>query len=337
MNNVVYKLRSCVWEITLACCFSCKYCGSRAGLARQSELSTDECISVAEQLASMGCQRVSLIGGEVFMRRDWATIVRNLTDRNVRVTIITNGFLFTEDLIETLKEIKVESVAISLDGPKAVHDKYRQDGSYDRAIQAIDVLSASGMPVSVISTLHSENVSRLEEMYEVLKEKKIFAWQLQACSPMGNADSGLSTEIDFREVISFVERHLEDATFAVGIADNIGYYTESEGYLRGNKSGQAKYRGCNAGLTTVGIDSIGNVRGCESMYDEFFIEGNLREKSLEEIWNDPDAFAYNRQFSPDMLGGKCRDCEYGSRCAGGCRSYNYFTHGQMYESLRCAR
>ena len=24
-----FKLRRCVWEITLACCFSCKYCGSR--------------------------------------------------------------------------------------------------------------------------------------------------------------------------------------------------------------------------------------------------------------------------------------------------------------------
>lgn len=271
------------------------------------------------------------------MRDDWATIVQSLTDRNVRVTIITNGFLFTEDLIDTLKKVKVESVAISLDGPREIHDKYRQAGSFERAISAIDVLSANGIPVSVISTLHEENVPLLDEMYEVLKGKKIFAWQLQACSPMGNAGSGLSTDIDFGEVIRFVEKHLWDEPFAIGIADNIGYYTESEGYLRGNHSGQARYIGCNAGLTTIGIDSVGNVRGCESMYDEHFIEGTLREKSLEAIWNDPNAFAYNRGFTMDKLTGKCAECEHGSKCAGGCRSYNYFTHGQMYESVKCAR
>lgn len=333
-----YKLESCVWEITLSCCFSCKYCGSRAGKARENELSTVECLDIATQLADMGCRRVSMIGGEVFMRKDWPIIVKALTDRNVKVSIITNGFLFKPELIATLKEVNIESVAISLDGPERIHDMFRQEGSFKRGMEAIDVLSKSGIFVSVISTLHSKNVPCLEEMYELLKDKQIFAWQLQACSPMGYAeDCGLSTDIDFMEVIRFVERHLPDSKFALGIADNIGYYSEKETMLRGNRTGTVAFLGCRAGLTAIGIDSVGNVRGCESMYDESFIEGNLRDKSLYEIWNAPNAFAYNRQFSKEMLTGKCSSCEYGYRCAGGCRSYNYFTHGKLYESLRCVR
>ena len=85
------------------------------------------------------------------------------------------------------------------------------------------------------------------------------------------------------------------------------------------------------------IDSVGNVRGCESMYDERFIEGNLRERSLESIWNDENAFAYNRRFTKELLTGACKTCEYGSRCAGGCRSYAYFVHGKMYEAPYCAK
>ena len=92
----MYKLRSCVWEITLACCFSCKYCGSSGGRAREGELTTEECLNVADQLADLGGRRVSLIGGEVFMRPDWDVIVRRLTERGVRVSIITNGFLFSD-------------------------------------------------------------------------------------------------------------------------------------------------------------------------------------------------------------------------------------------------
>lgn len=80
-----------------------------------------------------------------------------------------------------------------------------------------------------------------------------------------------------------------------------------------------------------------SVRGCEAMYDESFIEGNLREESLSDIWNASDAFSYNRQFTPDLLGGKCRDCIHGRYCAGGRRSYNYFSNGNMYNLKYCAR
>lgn len=95
--------------------------------------------------------------------------------------------------------------------------------------------------------------------------------------------------------------------------------------------------GCQAGLTNIGIDSVGNVRGCESLYDSIFVEGNLREQTLSEIWNNPNAFSYNRHFKTELLSGKCKECEEGARCAGGCRSYNYFTQGMLYESKCFAR
>lgn len=333
-----YRLQSCVWEITLACCFSCRYCGSKGGRARAHELTTAECLDVAAQLAALGCRRVSLIGGEVFLRPDWETIVRALTGRGIRTTLITNGFLFTPELLERLRGAEIESVAVSMDGPRAVHDAYRQPGSFDRAAAALDALSGGGIPVSVITTLHSENAPLLEELYAFLRERPLFAWQIQACSPMGNAAaSGVRYRFDAKAVIRFVEAHMFEAPFSLGIADNIGYFTQREGWLRGDLSGAAVFGGCRAGLTTVGIDSVGNVRGCESMYDDRFIEGNLRTRRLADIWYDENAFAYNRRFTPDLLTGPCRSCPYGSLCAGGCRSYNYFTHGKLYESSACAR
>jgi len=72
------------------------------------------------------------------------------------------------------------------------------------------------------------------------------------------------------------------------------------------------------------------------MYDDCFIEGNLRERTLYDIWNDPNAFSYNRQFTMKQLSGMCKECVYGGKCAGGCRSYNYFSQGKLYESPYCA-
>lgn len=332
-----YRLRSCVWEITLACCFSCAYCGSRAGKPRQNELTTNECLRVAEELYELGCGRVSLIGGEVFMRGDWDAIVKSLTDRGIRTAIITNGFLFKEEHIRRLKGANVESVAVSLDGTEAVHDKYRMEGSFKRALGAIDTLTANGIPTSVITTLNAENVPTLNEMLEILRNRHIAAWQLQACSPMGNAaHADFDYRIDPCEVMDFVERSMRTVDFPLGIADNIGYYTDSEDALRGVAEGGAPFTGCRAGLTSIGIDSVGNVRGCESMYDEAFIEGNLRERSLKEIWENPDGFAYNRKFTRRLLTGACAECRHAGHCAGGCRSYNYFVHGKMYEAPMCA-
>ncbi len=333
----MYNLVTCVWEITLACCFSCEYCGSRGGKARKNELSTEECINIAEQLAQLGCRRVSMIGGEVFMRKDWKQIVGKLSSLNINVNVITNGFLFGEKNIKDLKEAGVESVSVSIDGIQEVHDRYRQKGSFRRAINAVETLSAAGIPVSVISTLNSENVKGLEEMYDVLKDKDIYAWQLQACSPMGNAmERKLDYHIDMKEVINFVMAHTLIAPFAIGVADNIGYFTEAEGMIRGRLNGRTYFTGCSAGISAIGIDSVGNVKGCEAMYDDYFIEGNLREKSLKEIWEDPDAFAYNRKFNRSLLTGKCAKCIYGDHCAAGCRSYNYFVHRKLYESPFCA-
>ena len=335
MKNLNFTLKSCVWEITLKCCFECKYCGSGGGKARPEELTTMECMDVIRQLAGLGCRRVSLIGGEVFLRPDWYDIVNSLINYGIRVAIITNGYIFTAPLIDKIHTLGIESVAVSLDGPKDVHDRYRQHGSFERADKAIDALSEHGISVSVISTLNHENSQRLEEFYKYLTTKRIKAWQIQACSPMGNAvRSGVEYTFDFLKVVDFVDQHVMNAPFAIGLADNIGYFTGSDDRIRGGAHG---FTGCRAGLDTVGIDSVGCVRGCESMYDDRFVEGDLRHSTLKEIWESPDSFTYNRKFNAEMLTGKCAQCTYGKYCGGGCRSYNYFTSGKLYESMYCAR
>ena len=329
-----WKLDSCVWEITLRCGFRCAYCGSRAGEAREGELSTEECLSVVKGLAELGCRRVNLIGGEVFLRPDWREITAALTERGMAVCIITNGFLMTREILDGLAALGIESVAVSLDGPERVHDRCRQPGSYRRALEAIAALTDRGIPTSVISALRRDNAPLLGEFFETLLGYPIFAWQLQACSPMGNAGAGaLDTRFDPLAVIRFAAEAAPRAPFSIVIADNIGYFTPEETGIRGRAG--VVFGGCAAGLQCIGIDSVGNVRGCESLYDDAFIEGNLRERSLRDIWEDENAFAYNRSFSPALLTGKCASCRVGEYCAGGCRSYNFFAGGGLYESPLC--
>ena len=299
-------------------------------------MSTEECLQIADQLAALGCERAALIGGEVFTREDWAAIAKRLVSQGVRTSIITNGYQMSDSILEEIVRCGIESVAVSLDGLEALHDRFRQPGSFKRAVSAITALSRAGIPVSVISTLNAVTAKGIREFYAFLKHLPIFAWQIQACSPMGKAvDMAVNYRFDFQQVLRFVGETAPDAPFGMGVADNIGYYTKDEGSIRGNLSGRAVFCGCSAGITSIGIDSLGNVRGCESQYDDRFIEGNLRSVRLAEIWNDPSAFTYNRRFSDDLLTGKCEDCVHRRACKAGCRSYNFFVHQKLYESPFC--
>ena len=86
-----------VWEITLACNLKCAHCGSRAGKKRDREMTTDECFRVVDQLADLGVQDVTLIGGEAYLRDDWDAVLRRIADRGMRPSIATGGRGLTRD------------------------------------------------------------------------------------------------------------------------------------------------------------------------------------------------------------------------------------------------
>ncbi len=97
------------------------------------------------------------------------------------------------------------------------------------------------------------------------------------------------------------------------VGDNLGYFD------RYNM--QEDWQGCRAGISICAIDSEGNVKGCP-IHPNFLIEGNLREKSLYEIWNDKKSFGYNRNAKP-KLKKQCGKCKFSKICRGGCKASMY--------------
>jgi sulfatase maturation enzyme AslB (radical SAM superfamily) len=65
------------------------------------------------------------------------------------------------------------------------------------------------------------------------------------------------------------------------------------------------------------------------------VEGNLRHSSFTEIWNRPDGFAYNRQFTQDSASGACHDCRYLPLCRGGCTTTSVSQTGCRADNPYC--
>jgi len=339
MNSSNYKPEFCVWELTLKCNMKCKHCGSIAGNARENELTVDECLNVAGQLIDLGCEQVTFIGGEVFLYEGWERIARKLSESGLYINLITNGFLLGDEQIAQIKYAGLTNLGISLDGMKENHNYIRNvNTSFEKVMDAINVLNREGIPVAVVTSLIDRNFEDLYNMYNLLVEKDIQLWQIQIVNPMGNMANKKDLILDPAKVpliTRFIREKRSEQKITIYAGDDIGYFDENELYIRGQPGTQCEWFGCQAGLRVVGIDSIGNVKGCESLYSDEFIEGNLREESLSEIWNKDGNFAYNRNFNINLLTGSCKDCDKGAVCRGGCRGACYFTTDSKFENPYC--
>jgi len=102
----------------------------------------------------------------------------------------------------------------------------------------------------------------------------------------------------------------------------------------GNLSLYPNWHGCYAGISVLGIKYNGNVTGCLTM-PEKYIEGNIRDISIIDMWNSPEYFTYNRSFKSEDLGELCRDCKYGLSCKGGCMSRSAAITGVPHNDPHC--
>jgi radical SAM protein with 4Fe4S-binding SPASM domain len=333
LRQVGFFPHTCVWELTLACNLRCKHCGSVAGKRRTEELSLDACLRVADELVALGCQRITLIGGEPTLYPDWHLVGRRLVELGAQVNMISNGLTWSPKHVDQAKEAGFCAVSFSLDGFEKEHDELRAPGSFERVVHAIDLNVAAGLRTAVNTTINRLNQGHIKQMRTFLMEHGVFAWQLQLATPSGNMGEHrelLSPPEDLLWLVPQVAElcRINDPAFEIYAGHNIGYFGTPESSLRGADIELPFWLGCRAGCQVIGIESGGDVKGCLSLPssvhgEKRFVEGNLKEKSLAEIWNRRDAFAYNRMFKEEQLFGFCRVCRFRDVCRGGCSWATY--------------
>ena len=325
-----------VWEITLACNLNCIHCGSAAGRKRDDELSTEEALQLCDDLKGIGCQGVALMGGEPLLRPDWVTLSERVHDRGMELSIITNGWLGQDDKVtQQIVDLSPECVTVSLDGGEAsVHDMIRGvTSSFERATQAIDRYSSLGLPTSVITTVHKLNLKELTKIRDFLKGKGV-AWQIQMATPHGRLErKHVLSQDEYYSVALFIAatRKLYSKELMVAGAHDMGYFSTILPEL------QVKtWQGCQAGMGTLGIQSNGNITGCLALPEQF-IEGNIRDRPLSEIWYDEVSFRYSRYVNKSDMKAHCASCEFWSHCGGGCSAVSVTMGKGFHQNPYCVR
>jgi radical SAM protein with 4Fe4S-binding SPASM domain len=330
-----------VWELTLRCDLACAHCGSRAGRARPDELDTAGCLDLVAQMAALGVLEVTVIGGEAYLRDDWLTIVRAVREAGMQCSMTTGGRGLTAEMARDAAAAGLQSASVSIDGNEATHDRLRGvTGAYRSALAATGHIRAAGMGLSVNTQINRLSMRELPDVLETIIALGARAWQIQLTVAMGRAadepDLLLQPEemLELHPLLATLKRRCDEAGLALWPGNNIGYFGPFESVLRGGIA-RGHMSSCGAGCTTLGIEANGAIKGCPSLHTVPWTGGNIRDASLQDIWERSAPLRYMRDRTVDDLWGYCRTCYYADVCRAGCTWTGFSLFGKPGNNPLC--
>ena len=186
------------WNLTYRCNLACEHCYLDAGGAPQvgtenfadrSELGTDECFRVIDEIAAFAPECLTILtGGEPLLRRDILEIVRRASERGLWVVVGTNGVSITENVARRLADAGARGLSLSLDAlDPDRHDHFRKvRGAWRNTVEGAEILNRTGLPFIVQTTAGSHNLDELDAIADFAHDRLAAkVWNLYFLVPTG--------------------------------------------------------------------------------------------------------------------------------------------------------
>lgn len=329
------KLRVVFLELTKVCNLNCVHCKAEAGKSLPEELTKREAFEFIDSLVSFSNPIFILTGGEPLMRDDLFDIASYATENGVRVALATNGTLIDEKKASNIKKSGIKRVSISLDGSNPdVHDKIRGvEGAFEKAISGIEVLKSHGVEAQINTTVTKQNLHDLSNVMELCLNLQLKALHLFLLVPVGcgleiEKESQLSP-VEYERTLNWLYKKSKQTELELKATCAPHYFRIAKSDTQRFGSSPTRRLGCLAGISVCFISSLGYVQPCGYLP---LNAGNIREKGIEEIWQNAELFKSLR--NPELLKGKCGVCEFRYAC-GGCRARAYAKTGDFLDEEPC--
>ena len=160
-------------EPLLRCNLACPGCGKidYPDAILNQRLSVQQCMDAIDEC---GAPAVSIAGGEPLLHRDMPKIVEGYIAKKKFVILCTNALLLKKK-IDDYKPSTFFTWSIHLDGDKGMHDHaVDQDGTYEVAIEAIEMAKARGFRVQVNCTVFDgADPARLAAFFDEMQKRGV--------------------------------------------------------------------------------------------------------------------------------------------------------------------
>jgi radical SAM protein with 4Fe4S-binding SPASM domain len=317
------------WGITDRCNLSCPHCYSAAKKDTDNEMTTDRCMEIIDELADLGVNTIGWTGGEPLLRDDLETLIDYAGDKyHIESAITTNGVLLDKTRANSLKNSGVEVIQISLDGStpeKNFRVRRASREEFRKVIEAIRICRDLGFKVHLAMLLGQGNLDDARSFLKQARLEKVASVRFCGFVPAGRGKGN-----SIKKRFLFTKRKADLKKF-------VEEFVESENPITmfdpgfGPLPPDYRFHPCIAGVKTFYLSAGGTVYPCTSLLHDQFAVGNVGQKKIQEIWNNPAMYAM-AAFSRRNINGQCRTCDHFQVCKGACRGLAYAHTGDVYAS-----
>lgn len=327
---------------TSACNLACTYC-YQDGIDLKRYLREDTSRSVIKWINDRmddirpKVLHLTLFGGEPLLNPKAAielsrSLYESSQERRVefRISMITNGVLLTQDIVDQLVKYGLSKVKITLDGDEETHDAKRLHrngkGSFKTIIE--NMLRIKGrVPITLGGNFDDTTKHSVPRLLDYLVEKgfsseNILEIKFKPILAAMNTLPALNNAADSGHVCTFSDINVEDFMWLRHEVEKRGFRSP-DGIMIGPC--------CATKEHSFTIDPWGNVYKCPALVGR-------EEFKTAHVNDEPSSSPMNTRFMTVDLWRDpfCSGCTYRPICGGGCRGSSHVQSGD-FQAVACEK
>ena len=301
-------------ELTHRCPLHCVYCSNPLELqSRANELDTQTWSRVFQQAAELGVLQADFTGGEPLARTDVVELIRAARAAGLYVNLITSGLPLDEAKLDALLAAGLDHLQLSFQGAREeIAAEISGTKSHAQKLRVLEWLKTRRVAVTLNFVVHRRNLDQLAEMLAIAESSSATRVEFAHVQYYGwafaNREQLLPTREQLTSSVDFFKRAQERLSGKIRIE-----YVVPDYYAKYPKPCMGGW-----GRKLMLITPSGEALPCHVAK---IIPGlkfeNVKDRSLQEIWESSDAFQKFRGES--WMQEPCKSCDRRELDFGGCR------------------
>lgn len=309
-------------SLTNGCNLACSHCYREEARRFPDELGPTEVVRVLREFAELARREkrhgaVVFSGGEPLLARHLGIFARAAGGLGLGVRVNTNATLATPAMASGLAAWGVRYAQVSLDGSSpAEHEAVRGKGTWHQTRRGVRNLLEAGLEVALkVTLMPGRNDADPGGFLRVARDWGVRLVSFARAIPIGSGSSlGHYTPIRYRALLETL-----GATRVPGVQADL----RDPSFDRSFRLGLPHRYSGEEGRVILAVDADGTCYASRRMPVRL---GNVRERSLEDLWNHPLLVAL-RAADPS---GKCAACALWPVCRGGSRAAAWAATGNPF-------
>jgi radical SAM protein with 4Fe4S-binding SPASM domain len=294
-------------EITSKCNERCLHCYIPHE-NKINHIDSDLFYDILKQCKDMKLLHLTLSGGEPMLHKKICSFLRKCREYNFSINVLSNLTLLDDEIVEEMKANPLLGVQVSLYSMNPnIHDEITQmKGSFEKTKNAILKLIDNNIPLQISCPIMKQNKDCYDDVIQWAKKHKVHVGaDYVIIAGYNHTTQNLNCRLSIDEIKEVINSK---------VVSDTKYLEQIELSSEEKKDITSNDFVCSICRFSICITENGDVYPCAGWQN--YIVGNVKETSLNDIWDNSEKVQYlrglrNKDF-PKCI--QCVDKEFCTMC-----------------------